>query len=164
MAIADEYQEILRSFKSQKKSYNKLFKKIKTLKPKELDELFFEAHDEAFEEIDCLKCGNCCRTTSPVFKPEDIERLASRFRLKSREFIHKYLYKDADDDYVLKETPCPFLLEDNYCAVYEDRPQACRSFPHTNHRKMHNYINLARANAKICPAVVKVLDNLGIKV
>lgn len=30
--------------------------------------------------------------------------------------------------------PCPLLGRDNYCAVYADRPKACREYPHTDRR------------------------------
>lgn len=161
MAIAEEYQQILNRYKSRKKEYSKLVKSLKTLSGKELDQLFIEADENTFEEVDCLACGNCCRTTSPLFKSGDIEQLAKRFRLKPAVFIDQYLYQDEDGDYVLKQAPCPFLGNDNYCSVYEDRPQACRDYPHTHHRKMHNYLSLAQKNAAICPAVVRVLDRVG---
>ena len=31
-------------------------------------------HDEVFEEIDCLSCANCCKTTGPLFTEKDIEK------------------------------------------------------------------------------------------
>lgn len=78
-------------------------------KPDELDDLFHEAHEEAFSKIDCLTCGNCCKTTSPIFYQKDIERASKAVKLKPGAFIEKYLRLDEDNDYVLQVAPCPFL-------------------------------------------------------
>ncbi len=134
--------------------------KIKAKPPKNLDDIFQEFHDEAFGKIDCLNCANCCKTTSPEFFEKDIERLSKVFKMKPGAFIEKYLFLDTDGIYALKSTPCPFLGSDNFCSVYEDRPKACREFPHTNHRKMHTYIHLAAKNAEICPAVFDILNKI----
>lgn len=33
-----------------------------------------DLHEEAFEQIDCLQCANCCKNYSPRFKNPDIKR------------------------------------------------------------------------------------------
>ena len=136
-----------------------IFKKLKKLKPSSLDSLILNAHKEVFSKIDCLECANCCKTTSPLFLQKDIERLAKHFKIKPGEFIVKYLEMDEDGDFVFnRPAPCPFLGVDNYCSVYEARPNACREYPHTNQRKMNSILDLTKKNAEICPAVVKILD------
>jgi Fe-S-cluster containining protein len=52
------------------------------------------------------------------------------------------------------------LGDDNACSVYDDRPKACREFPHTNHRKMHTHLALAQHNIEICPAVFAIVEQL----
>lgn len=125
-----------------------------------MDASFSQAHDEVFEEIDCLDCANCCKTTSPMFFDRDIERLASHLNMSDKEFEERYLYQDGDGIMALKETPCPFLGEDNYCSVYSARPKACREYPHTNQRKMVNKLKLAEKNASICPAIEPILQRV----
>ena len=140
---------------------NKIFlKKLKGKKFRNLDTIFHDAHEEAFEQIDCLTCANCCKTTSPIFYQKDIERVAKRLRMKPFDFIEKYLKIDEDNDYVLKQAPCPFLGSDNYCSVYEDRPTACREYPHTNRKNMYQVLDLTYKNTLVCPAVLKIVDNL----
>lgn len=141
----------------------KLFDKLKRTKPKNLDEVMGELHEEVFEDIDCLQCANCCKTTSPIFYQKDIERIAKRLRLKPSQFIDKYLHIDEDNDYVLNEAPCPFLDNDNYCLIYEDRPTACREYPHTNRKRFHQILNLTLRNTFICPAVFQIIEKLKIK-
>jgi hypothetical protein len=54
-------------------------KRLKQRPPRDLDEQFEKLHEKAFKQIDCLDCGNCCKTTSPMLFEKDIERLSTRF-------------------------------------------------------------------------------------
>lgn len=136
------------------------FKKLRKKKPKELDDMVAEFHEEVFEEVDCLECANCCKSISPIITYKDIERLAKHLKMKPSAFIDQYVYMDNDGDYVYKETPCPFLMPDNYCMVYEQRPKACREYPHTDRRKFFQILNLTHKNTHYCPAVYEVVEKL----
>jgi uncharacterized protein len=138
----------------------KLFAKLKRSQPKDLDKNIHQFHEEAFERIDCLKCANCCKTTSPIFYQKDIERAASAVQLKPGDFIQQYLHMDEDGDFVLNEAPCPFLDNENYCRIYESRPTACREYPHTNRKKMHQILDLTFRNTMVCPAVLEIAEKL----
>ncbi|WP_373398678.1 YkgJ family cysteine cluster protein [Algoriphagus halophilus] len=142
-------------------SNTKLKAKLRKVKPKELDQRFSEQHELAFEEIDCLDCANCCKTTSPIFIQTDIDRLAKVFRMKSSNFIEEYLHRDEEGDFVLNSSPCPFLNKDNKCLVYDERPKACREYPHTNRKNMHGILNLSLRNTLVCPAVFKIFSEIG---
>ena len=125
-----------------------------------LDELFHQEHDMVFQEMDCLECANCCKTTSPIFVQEDIVRIASYLKIKSGEFIQNYLEMDEDGDFVLTKAPCAFLNDDNTCKVYDVRPQACSEYPHTNRKNMHEILDLTLENTIVCPAVNHILKKL----
>lgn len=127
---------------------------------RKVDDAFHTLHDAVFEEIDCLTCANCCKTTSPIFYPNDIDRLAKALRIRPGELIEKYLRVDEDRDYVLKMSPCPFLQADNHCSVYDDRPKACREYPHTNRKKMVQIMDLTHKNTLVCPAVLEMVERL----
>lgn len=138
---------------------NKTFlQKLKNKDPRKVDDTFHQLHEEVFEEIDCLTCANCCKTTSPIFYQTDIERVAKSLRIKPGDFIEKYLRIDEDKDYVLKSSPCPFLDAENYCSVYNDRPKACREYPHTNRKKMVQITDLTYKNTLVCPAVLEIVE------
>lgn len=145
---------------TRKKENQAFYQKLRRSKPRRLDEAFHEAHEEAFEKIDCLECANCCKTTSPIFYQRDIERVARRLRMKPGDFIETYLRIDEENDYVLKTAPCPFLNSDNYCSVYEDRPTACREYPHTDRKKMEQLLDLTYRNTLVCPAVLEITEKL----
>lgn len=147
------------SSKADFSSHKKTKEKLRKIKPKTLDMMFEKAHDEQFEQIDCLTCANCCKTTSPIFIQTDIDRLAKVFRMKTSAFIDTYLFRDDEGDYVLKSSPCPFLNTDNTCFVYEERPKACREYPHTNRKNMHGILNLTLQNTLVCPAVNEIFKD-----
>ncbi len=155
-----DLQEFKQRAKDRKQSNKKFIQKLKRQKPRNLDEQFYDLHEEVFQEIDCLDCANCCKTTSPIFIDKDIDRLAKHFRIRPAEFIEKYLHLDKEEDYVLNSSPCPFLGTDNYCSVYENRPRACREYPHTNRRKMHQILDLTYKNTLVCPAVLEIINRL----
>lgn len=138
----------------------KFLEQIRKKDPRKIDQYFHRLHDEVFEEINCLTCANCCKTTSPIFYQNDIERISKALRMKPGDFIEKYLRVDGDNDFVLKSAPCPFLGKDNYCSVYEDRPKACREYPHTNRRKMVQITDLTYKNTSVCPAVLEMVERL----
>ena len=141
-------------------AYRELLKKLKKQNPRQLDNEVHALHEESFEDIDCLTCANCCKTTSPIFRQGDIERLSKALKMKVPAFIDSYLHLDAENDYVLNEAPCPFLAPDNTCIVYESRPTACREYPHTDRKKFRQLLSLSLKNTQICPAVKRIFDKL----
>lgn len=138
----------------------KYFAKLKKKKPKRLDLLMQELHQEEFRKTNCLTCANCCKTTSPIFTEKDIARISKHFRMKEVKFIDQYLQRDEDDFMVLKEAPCTFLDSDNTCLIYDVRPKACSEYPHTNRRKFIQLTNLTLKNTEVCPAVFNIIEEL----
>lgn len=161
MNLKIDLEKFRKESKSDFPANKKLKEKLKKTKPRDLDSTFHHLHEDVFQEIDCLDCANCCKTTSPIFIQTDIDRLAKTFRMKSSEFIDTYLFRDSDGDFVLKSAPCPFLGADNKCLVYEDRPKACREYPHTNRKNMQGILDLSLKNTLVCPAVLKIFYEIG---
>ncbi|NOR75977.1 MAG: YkgJ family cysteine cluster protein [Draconibacterium sp.] len=137
-----------------------LVKKLKKKKPKNLDNIVHQLHYDAFNEFDCLDCASCCKTIGPRLTNKDIERLAKHLKMKSADFMKQYILTDEDGDYVFKEHPCPFLLPDNYCIVYENRPKACRDYPHTNRKRFYQILDLSHKNCETCPVVYDIFEEL----
>jgi len=140
--------------KENKKFLNALAKK------RNVDELFHKHHDEVFSRVDCLQCANCCKTTSPIFRDVDIERISKHVGMKASAFIDKYLHMDEESDYVLNTAPCSFLGEDNYCSIYDVRPKACREYPHTDRKNMIGILPLTYRNTLVCPAVAEMVEHI----
>ena len=117
-------------------------------------------HEEAFEKIDCLKCANCCKNFSPRFKTPDIKRISKHLKMKEGDFIETYLRLDSEGDYVAQKAPCPFLGEDNFCSIYDQRPSDCVRFPYTDEDVIIKRQQLTLKNSSFCPIVFYVLENL----
>ncbi len=147
-----------------KATFNKTVKKIKKRTPKNFDYIMLDIHHQVFEQNDCLSCANCCKTTSPIVTEKDLERIAKFLRLKPSQFIDQYLQKDTDGLWMMQQTPCTFLDNDNYCLIYDARPKACREYPHLDRKKNQQLLNLHLKNTEICPAVFDALELLSEKV
>ena len=137
-----------------------LIKRLKKKKPKNLDARVHELHEELFSGFSCLDCANCCKTIGPRLTDKDIDRLSRHLKMKPSTFIEQYVEIDEDNDFVFREHPCPFLLPDNYCMVYENRPKACREYPHTNRKKFIQILSLSHKNCETCPVVYEVFERL----
>jgi len=80
----------------------------------------------------------CCANLNLVLTPYDVLRFKNRLNLSSEEFLENYTTSYVDEAYgvpVVKlkmnddeNRRCPFVSPDG-CAVYEDRPGACRLYP-----------------------------------
>lgn len=128
---------------------------------KKLLKILPDLHEEAFSNIDCLTCANCCKNYSPRFKTPDIKRISRYLKMRESEFIDIYLRLDEDGDYVVKSSPCPFLGSDNKCGIYDERPSDCARYPYTDEDVFFKRKALTVKNSSVCPAVYYVLERLG---
>jgi len=144
---SSERRKIYKQF-LQRADKNKVLKKLPAL------------HEQAFENIDCTKCANCCKNYSPRFKTPDIKRISKHLNMKEGAFIETYLRLDEEGDYVVKSVPCPFLAENNLCTIYEVRPSDCHRFPYTNEDIILKRQDITIKNSSFCPIVYFVLEKL----
>jgi uncharacterized protein len=127
----------------------------------ELDGVVQGITNEVWEKLDCTTCGNCCRTLQIVVDQKDAARLARRFGITTKAFTERYLAVDQDGmGYFRASPPCPFLGDDNLCAVYEDRPRACRDFPYLHERNVRSRSYTMVDNCATCPIVFNVWERL----
>ncbi len=154
MTIEKDWQK--KSLQNQKK-FDQF---LKSCKERETINKLDEVHEQVFSEINCLDCANCCKNHSPTFKTTDIKRISKVLKLKESVFIDKYLKIDDENDYVLKQSPCPFLQKDNACFIYDVRPSDCSRYPYTNEDVLIKRKKLTLKNSLVCPAVYKVLTIL----
>lgn len=160
--LKEEYRKYLELAVSRRKENKRTIQKLKRLKSSQVNSMFHSLHHEAFEIFDCLECANCCSNVGPRIADTDINRISRSLKVKPSEFVNTYLTIDEDKDYIMKSMPCPFLLHDNYCSIYEIRPKACKGYPHTDHLKMSGILNLTLRNAESCPAVCWIFEKLSL--
>lgn len=147
------------SVRKNEPEWNRYFHKNKK-KLESLDLKIHDLHEAVSERTNCLECGNCCRTLGPRVTDKDVERMAKKLKMKQTDLISKFLRVDEDGDLVFRSIPCPFLGDDNYCAIYESRPKACREYPHTDRKKFYQIYQLSIKNAYTCPIVFEVMEGI----
>lgn len=156
-------EDLIQSWKNKKegaqKSLKKFTKKLHQHKGKRLDQFAALTHTKVFEKINCLDCAGCCSGLPPIINKTDAQRISKKLGLSVANFENDYLRVDEDKDTVLQQTPCPFLLEDNKCSIYEFRPKACREYPHTDINFSKNLSYHAK-NSLYCPATFHILEQL----
>ena len=84
--------------------------------------------------FECTQCGNCCKNHGEyayVYLAEaDVVAMAAELELTPSAFRRRWCRpKDGYTVLVMDEPGCPFLREDNRCAVYRARPKQCRTWP-----------------------------------
>jgi hypothetical protein len=157
--------ELLENWEQKSKERQKLYKTF--LGRTHKNDIIYslpDLHEEAFEKIDCLTCANCCKNFSPRFKPPDLRRISKVVGMKESEFIATYLRMDEEGDYVLITKPCPFLGEDNFCSIYENRPSDCKRFPYTDEDVFVKRPAITQKNSTFCPIVYYVIEKLILEV
>lgn len=153
--------ELKRLAASRCDEFHRLAQSLKKNKPPQLDAAIRREHDRQFASIDCLDCANCCKSAPALLRQSDMDRLARRLGLTTGKFIDRYVLMDEDGDFVLNAVPCPFLLPDNRCSVYDDRPESCADYPHTARKRQAGLMDIHLENAAICPAVFRILETIG---
>lgn len=153
-------KELIALAKSTQKDHQKVFNQLQQFSNNDVNELFHTAHEQVFQEINCLDCANCCSTTPALISERDAKRISKHLKISISNFYSTYIIKDEDGDQVFKKTPCVFLGTDNFCSIYEVRPEACREYPHTDHPKMKQILDITFKNREICPAVYDIVEGL----
>ena len=67
---------------------------------------------------------------------------------------------DEDGDMVFASMPCRYFGPDGYCHIYEDRPAACRDYPHLDRGRQKARTALHTQNLEHCPAVILAVEHL----
>jgi len=104
-----------------------------------------QIHQLASGEAFCFACHagvpcftECCRQLDLVLSPYDVLRLRKNLGLSSDRFLDRHAVVEKNDESLFPQVylgmvddgraSCPFVGPQG-CAVYEDRPGACRLYP-----------------------------------
>lgn len=133
---------------------------LKMLDGEVVDRLAGQLHNDAFEKVNCLDCGNCCKNSKPRLDDEDIQKIAKFKNLSIAELKNNYLELDEEDEWSFNSLPCPFLAQNNECQIYDSRPKDCSEFPHTNKPGFASRSYSLSSNTTICPAAFYIIEKL----
>jgi Fe-S-cluster containining protein len=122
--------------------------------PLKLDDTGRSLSREIAAKIDCLECGNCCRTIQPHLTPDDVLRLRA-----AATGVEGGLVDAGDGLQVFQKMPCP-LLDGNKCTAYGQRPDDCRGYPHLDKPDFLGGTIGFIENYGTCPIVFNTLNHL----
>jgi Fe-S-cluster containining protein len=128
----------------------------------EVHEVVHSLHDKIVAQIDCIECGNCCNVLRPSVSDTEIERLSEIDKISPNEFGKKFVEFSDDNIKYLKDTPCKYL-RDKKCTIYPDRPEECRSYPHTHKDEFIFRLFGVIDNYEICPIVFNLFETLKVE-
>jgi len=157
--------EFIKSMGEQKEEENWKFRaylKGLNIKSKELDKIVRTINDDVSSQIDCTKCGNCCKVIYPILDEKDAAAFSEGLNKSIEEFKSSFLVVDkeeGEDKYKFNSLPCPFLKE-NKCTNYSHRPEDCRSFPHLQKENFVFRLMGVIEFYSICPIVFNVYEQL----
>ena len=133
------------------------------MKDEKLDATVREVTDEVWAQIDCKTCANCCKTLQIEVNDGDIARLSARLEITAGEFAEHYVEEPEPHTRILQSQPCVFLGENNFCTVYEDRPDDCRGYPYLHRDGFRQRTFSMIDNAAACPIVFNVWNDLKVR-
>ena len=133
---------------------------LRNYKGDQIDEMVFELNNAVSSQVDCTKCGNCCRSLMINVGEKDTERLSNHLNISKKEFEEKYIEKSASGNIsVMKQIPC-YFLHDNKCTVYEARPHECREFPGLHKAGFTGRLFATFMHYGRCPIIFNVIEKL----
>lgn len=89
----------------------------------------------------CIRCGNCCTLGNVLYGSLDsvgnptqkqIKEIAKRLSEGENRYLEVIRKDESKVVSYLRETKCPFLLQNNTCEIYSIRPKGCQSYPRTD--------------------------------
>jgi len=125
-----------------------------------VDQMVFRLNKEVTPQIDCTKCGNCCKSLMINVDDADATRLSDHLEIDKDFFYSKYVERSSQGSLaVMNKIPCHFLHE-NKCTVYEARPTECREFPGLHNAGFTKRLFAIFMHYGRCPIIYNVVERL----
>ena len=159
---ATNFRKFKKRFEEKRKSLRHFITRTENHPPYNLEALAEKADNEAWGQVNCFSCANCCKVMSPTYTFRDIKRIAVHLGMRPKDFREKWLYRDKkENDWMNKSLPCQFLdLKSNMCSIYEVRPGDCAGFPHLIKAPITDYMYVHKQNIGYCPATLLFVEKL----
>lgn len=126
---------------------------------KQLDEQFKRYHNEIFAEYSCDDCMNCCTGLTPLFRENELEKLAKVGKMEVEDLLEICERVDYDAYQILDDETCPFITEHG-CAVASCKPEHCKEFPYTNQpERMESLLGML-SFLPVCPVLYEIYERL----
>ena len=124
-----------------------------------IDAIVHDINAVVTPQIDCTKCGNCCRSLMINVTPEETLSLALHLNEKIEIVKKKYIEISAEGQMIVNTIPCHFLA-DSSCTIYENRFTECREFPHLHKENFTGRLFGTLMYYALCPIIFNVVEAL----
>lgn len=125
-----------------------------------IDDLVFELDQKITPQIDCLQCGNCCKTLMINVEEKEADEVARALHLTRQNFDAKFIEKSYTGKLLINTIPCHFLGSDNKCAIYLNRFSGCKEFPALHLPQIKKRLFTIFMHYGRCPIIFNVVEQL----
>jgi Fe-S-cluster containining protein len=132
---------------------------LKSCNSNQVDEAVIKINAVIEPQIDCTKCGNCCKTLMVNVTAKESEELANFLHLSLEDTKAKYLEEGLQQTFIMKSFPCAFL-EGTKCSIYENRFEGCKEFPNLNKTEFTKRLFTTMMHYDRCPIIFNVMEDL----
>ena len=152
--------ETITNIAAEKEIENQLFvDHLKKQDGQEIDGLVFTLNHFISSQIDCMQCGNCCKSLMINVSDDEANHLSEHLHQSRKEFEHKYVEKGNNGMMIINTIPCHFL-HNNKCTVYEHRFAGCKEFPGLHLPDFTKRLFSVFMHYKRCPIIFNVVEEL----
>lgn len=127
-----------------------------------VDEMVFRLNDIVTPQVDCTKCGACCKMLMINVTPAEAETVSTHLGISNGTFKEKYIEESLQGQMIMSSIPCHFLNE-KICTVYEHRFSECREFPHLDRKNFKDRLFGTLIHYAMCPIIFNVVEELKIR-
>jgi uncharacterized protein len=132
---------------------------LKSCNSNEVDEAVVKINAEIEPQIDCTKCGNCCKTLMVNVTADEAKKLSTFLEISLQETKNKYLEEGLQKTFIMKSFPCAFL-DGTKCSIYENRFEGCKEFPNLNKTEFTKRLFTTMMHYDRCPIIFNVIEEL----
>lgn len=126
----------------------------------DIDRLVQELDAIVTPQIDCTKCGNCCRSLMINITAAELTNLAAHLNRSEADVTDEYIETGSSNSLmIINAIPCHFLTG-NCCSIYEQRFGECREFPGLYRPRFTSRLFAMLMHYGRCPIIYNVLEEM----
>lgn len=133
---------------------------VKNINSKVVDEKVSNLNNIITPKIDCLQCGNCCKSLMINVEEDEAIKVSHFLNISIETFEKTYVDKGFSGRMIMNKMPCHFLQNNNACSVYENRFDGCREFPALHLPQFNNRLFTVFMHYNRCPIIYNVIEEL----
>lgn len=134
---------------------------IKNSDNNDVDRMVHALNENITPQIDCTRCGNCCKSLMINITAPEANELAAHLNMDLVAVKEKYIEESLQGQMIMNTIPCHFL-SGTKCSIYEHRFNECREFPHLHKDNFRGRLFGTLMHYASCPIIFNVVESLKI--